>query len=198
MKSLAEIIAYNDAHADEALKFGQTQLLASQATDLEDPAQHAAYVAARDGGRASARAAIDDALAANGLDALLTPSGELTGLGARAGYPQVVVSAGYAPNNRRPVGIAFNGTAYSEATLLAFAYAYEQATKLRRTPSEINPAVWRCYSGAPRSCPPGKEVATGVRLSFPIETATVAELQAKLTAGTLNAVTLTRAYMQRD
>ena len=26
MKSLADIIAYNAAHADEALKFGQTQL----------------------------------------------------------------------------------------------------------------------------------------------------------------------------
>ena len=38
MKSLADIIAYNTAHADEALKFGQTQLTASQATDLDDPA----------------------------------------------------------------------------------------------------------------------------------------------------------------
>ena len=72
-----------------------------------------------------------------------------------------------------PVGIAFNGTAYSEAKLLAFAYAYEQATKLRKTPSEINPAAWRCYSGAPRACAPGREVATGVTLDFPLETATV-------------------------
>ena len=127
----------------------------------------------------------------------MTPSGTLTGLGARAGYPQIVVPAGYGVNDRRPVGIAFNGTAYSEEKLLAFAYAYEQATKLRRTPSEINPAAWRCYAGAPRSCPPGKELATGVRLDFPLETATVQELQAKLTAGTLNAVTLTKAYMQR-
>ena len=70
----------------------------------------------------------------------MTPSGTLTGLGARAGYPQIVVPAGYGANDRRPVGIAFNGTAYSEEKLLAFAYAYEQATKLRRTPSEINPA----------------------------------------------------------
>ena len=78
-----------------------------------------------------------------------------------------------------PVGIAFNGAAFSEAKLLAFAYAYEQATKLRKTPSEINPAVWRCYAGNPRSCPPGREVATGVTLDFPLETATVADLQAQ-------------------
>src|SRR5690349_5470677 len=113
MKSLADIIAYNSAHEADALKYGQTQLLASQATDLTDPAQHAAYVTARDTGRANARAAIDNALTANNLEAILTPSGTLTGLGARAGYPQIVVPAGYS-GTRDPVGIAFNGTAFSE------------------------------------------------------------------------------------
>ena len=97
----------------------------------------------------------------------MTPSGTLTGTGARAGYPQIVVPAGYNAANRLPVGIAFNGTAYSEEKLLAFAYAYEQATKLRKPVSEINPAVWRCYAGNPRSCPPGKEVATGVDARLP-------------------------------
>ena len=37
MKSLADIIAYNTAHADEALKFGQTQLVASQAHEPRRP-----------------------------------------------------------------------------------------------------------------------------------------------------------------
>ncbi|HET6549865.1 MAG TPA: amidase family protein, partial [Solirubrobacter sp.] len=137
VKSLADIIAYNKAHADEALKFRQTQLTDSQDTDLTDPAQNAEYVAARDSQRAAARTAIDDALAANDLDAILTTSGAMTGIGARAGYPQIVVPAGYSESQRRPVGIAFNGTAFSEAALLAFAYAYEQATQLRKPPSEI-------------------------------------------------------------
>src|SRR6185295_13642355 len=97
----------------------------------------------------------------------------------------------------RPVGIAFNGTAYSEERLLAFAYAYEQATKLREPVSEINPAVWRCVSGNPRSCPPGKEVATGVTLDVALETAAVSDLQARMTAGTLTATRLTKAYLQR-
>ena len=146
--------------------------------DLNDPAQMAAYVADRDGGRNATRAAIDNALTTNNLEAIMTPSGTLTGTGARAGYPQIVVPAGYNATTRVPVGIAFNGAAYSEAKLLAFAYAYEQATKLRKTPSEINPAAWRCYSGAPRACAPGREVATGVTLNFPLETATVEDLQA--------------------
>jgi hypothetical protein len=35
------------------------------------------------------------------------------------------------------VGLSFIGTAYSEPTLIKYAYAYEQATKLRRPPTYI-------------------------------------------------------------
>src|SRR3954449_4022482 len=200
MKSLADIIAYNAAHPDEALKWGQGQLTASQATDLNDPAQNATYTTARDKQRADAQAAIDKVLADNNVEAIMTPSGTLTGIGARAGYPQIVVPAGYNASNRLPVGIAFNGTAYSEAKLLAFSYAYEQATHLRQTVSEINPATWRCFPGSAvpaHACGPGKEIATGVTLGFPLETATVSDLQSRLSAGTLSSVQLVKAYMQR-
>ena len=54
MKTLADVIAYNDAHPDDALKYGQVTALQSQATDLTDPAQYAAYVETRDTGRARA------------------------------------------------------------------------------------------------------------------------------------------------
>jgi amidase len=84
---------------------------------------------------------------ADDVETIMTPSGTLTGIGARAGYPQLVVPAGYAAGSRDPVGIAFNGTAYSEAKQLAFGYAYEQATNLRKPPSETNPSLWRCVPG---------------------------------------------------
>ena len=38
-----------------------------------------------------------------------------------------------------PVGLTFFGLAYSEPTLLGFAYAYEQATQFRRSPSSTPP-----------------------------------------------------------
>jgi hypothetical protein len=167
MDTLADIIAYNEAHPEEALKFGQTQAIASQAVDLSDPAQRAEYETNRDGGRAATRAAIDDALSRGTADpgddlvAIMTPSGTLTGTGARAGYPQLTVPAGYDAGNRNPVNISFNGTAYSEPVLLGLGYAYEQATALRQPPSEINPSLWRCAETSPRSrfdrfssCPP--------------------------------------------
>ena len=204
MKSLADIIAYDSAHADEALKFGQGQLTLSQATDLTDPAQQAQYQSDRAASINPARAAIDTALTANTLDAIMTPSGTLTGIGARAGYPQLVVPAGYNAANRLPVGIAFNGTAYSEAKLLAFGYAYEQATKLRQPVSFVNPAVWRCIPGSafgPRSCGPDKSLlntlGTVPDLGFSLETATVADLQSRMRAGTLTAVDLVKNYEKR-
>ena len=177
MKTLADIIAYNTANAGDATKFGQTQLLDSQDTDLTDPAENAAYVAARDTQRRNAQLAIDNALTrgtadpADDVEAILTPSGTLTGLGARAGYPQLVVPAGYS-GSRDPVGIAFNGTAYSEAKLLAFGHAYEQATKLRKPPSETNPSLWRCVPGnayvvTTRACAPNTPANADV-ISTPV------------------------------
>lgn len=111
-------------------------------------------------GKAANRAAIDDALAANDLDAIMTPAQTLIVIGARAGYPQLTVPAGYdldATKTFNPVNVSFTGTAYSDADLLAFGYAYEQATNLRLPPSFTNPSLWRCVPGsavAPHSCAP--------------------------------------------
>jgi amidase len=36
-----------------------------------------------------------------------------------------------------PLGLTFTGRAWSEATLLRFAYAFEQATRARRPPPDL-------------------------------------------------------------
>lgn len=157
------MIAFDTAHPDEAIRLGTNTLEASQAIDVDDPVAYQTYVTNRDNGQAATRGAIDAALTrgtpetADDLAAIMTPAGTPTGTGARAGYPQLTVPPGY-DAARNPVNISFNGTAYSEATLLALGYAYEQATRARRAPSETNPASWRCVPGSalpPRSCPPG-------------------------------------------
>ena len=51
---------------------------------------------------------------------------------AVAGYPHITVPAGFVQG--LPIGVSFIGTAWSEPTLIRFAYSYEQATKLRRRP----------------------------------------------------------------
>ena len=51
---------------------------------------------------------------------------------AVAGYPNITVPIGFA--KELPIGISIFGRAWSEATLIKFAYAFEQATKARRAP----------------------------------------------------------------
>ncbi|NOT58843.1 MAG: hypothetical protein HOP19_01325 [Acidobacteria bacterium] len=83
------------------------------------------------------------------LDALIAPTGgpawttdhangdHFTGgfssAPAVAGYPHVTVPAGFVFG--LPVGISFAGRAWSEATLIKLAYAYEQATKHCKAPT---------------------------------------------------------------
>ena len=98
--------------------------------------------------RMSRKEGIDLVMDKNRLDALIAPTGgppwptdwvngdHFTGgystASAVAGYPHVTVPAGYLFG--LPVGISFFGRAWSEPTLIKFAYAFEQATKARRAP----------------------------------------------------------------
>jgi len=157
MKSLADIIAYNNAHAQIALKFGQTQALASQAIDLSpDSADTAKYLADRAQDLADSRDRIDAVMQANNATALLFANAGSAGIGAKAGYPSITVPAGYQSTTRRPFNIAFLGTAWSEPTLVGYAFAYEQASNLHQPPSQINPTLFRCVDSPPAdsSCAP--------------------------------------------
>ena len=53
-------------------------------------------------------------------------------IAAVAGYPTVTVPVGYSFG--LPVGMSLVGKPWTEATLIKFAYAYEQAAKPRRAP----------------------------------------------------------------
>ncbi|HMF99352.1 MAG TPA: amidase family protein, partial [Vicinamibacterales bacterium] len=54
---------------------------------------------------------------------------------ALTGLPQVTVPGGFIGNGRYPFGISFLGRLWTDARLLALAYAYEQVTHHRRPPS---------------------------------------------------------------
>jgi amidase len=126
--------------------FAQELLLRAQKKGpLTDQAYRAALAKNR---RLSQKEGIDEVMDALHLDALVAPTGSpawttdlVNGdhfLGASstpaavAGYPSITVPAGSAFG--LPVGISFIGRAWSEAQLLKYAYAYEQATKHRRAP----------------------------------------------------------------
>jgi len=143
VKTLADIIAYNSAHASAALKFGQVLALASQAKDLSaGSADTAKYLADRAQDLADSKGRIDALMSQDNLTALLFANSGSAGIGARAGYPSITIPAGYQASNRRPFNLAFLGQAWSEPTLITYAYTYEQATLLRQPPSLLNPALF--------------------------------------------------------
>ncbi len=94
MRSLADIIAFNAAHADRALRFGQDIFLAAAATrgDLSEPE----YLSARQMDlRASRTLGLDAYMDRHRLDAVLFPGAAGASIAAKAGYPSVQVPAGF-------------------------------------------------------------------------------------------------------
>jgi amidase len=150
VKTLAEIIAFNEQHKDTSMPwFGQEIMIQAQA---KGPLTEKKYLAALAKDLKMSRAdGIDATMNKYKLDAIVAPTGSpawVTDLvngdhfsgasstpAAVAGYPNINVPAGF--SHGLPIGISFFGRAYSEPTLIKIAYAYEQATKHRRPPTFI-------------------------------------------------------------
>ena len=147
VRSLKEVIEFNERNAAREMPyFGQDLFIKAEA---KGPLTSREYVAALAKNRRLSRAqGIDATMTKHKLDAMVAPTGgppwptdllngdHFTGgyssPSAVAGYPHVTVPAGYVRG--LPVGVSFFGRAYSEPTLIKLAYAYEQATRLRRPP----------------------------------------------------------------
>ncbi len=153
--SLADIIRFNQEHAERALRFGQDLFLAAEATrgDLSEPE----YISARQMDlRASRTQGLDAYMDEHKLDAILFPGVSGAAIAAKAGYPSVEVPAGIISvttgQRERPVlaypfGATFTGRAWSEPVLLRLAYAFEQASKARRPPPDMPPLQAGCAPG---------------------------------------------------
>jgi amidase len=153
IKSLAELIAYNEAHAETELRFfGQETLIRAEA---KGPLSEKAYQDAKEKCRRLSRdEGMDEVLREHKLDALVAPSGGpahrtdlvygdrdtggSSSFAAIAGYPSITVPAGYV--HGLPLGISFFGAAWSEPTLLKLAFSFEQRTGVRRAPG-FSPSV---------------------------------------------------------
>ncbi|MFL6188573.1 MAG: amidase [Actinomycetes bacterium] len=147
MRTLADLIAFNEANPDPELRwFGQELFLQAEATGtLTDPA----YLEALATSKRLATQGIDQTLAKFDLDAIVSLTNSppwttdlvngdhfLTASStpsAIAGYPNITVPAGYS-FGELPVGINLIGTRWSEPTLIKLAHGFEQGTKVRHAP----------------------------------------------------------------
>ena len=145
--SLKELIAWNEQNrALEMPYFAQELFIRAEAKGTPtDTSYTKALATCREIAREKG---IDAIMEKNKLDALFAPtdspawpidpvdgdhfSGGSSTLPAVAGYPHITVPGGYSFG--LPVGVSFFGRAWSEGTLIRVAYAFEQATKHRRSP----------------------------------------------------------------
>jgi amidase len=150
MKTLKDLIRFNEENKGRVMPwYGQEDFLKSEECG---PLTDKKYLEARERCvRLSRREGMDAVIAKHRLDVLVAPTGGpawptdlLTGdhFGgsssspcAVAGYPHVTVPMGWMSD--LPVGLSFMGLAWTEAKLLGYAFAYEQASKFRRAPKFI-------------------------------------------------------------
>ncbi|XWS40160.1 hypothetical protein CRYUN_Cryun18bG0116400 [Craigia yunnanensis] len=132
VRSLADIIDFNqnNPELEQLEEYGQKTFIESEKTsgigEKERKAVEYLERLSRDGFE---KLMIDyklDALAAPGISLAMTVL-------AIGGYPGITVPAGY-QSNGMPFGICFGGLKGTEPKLIEIAYAFEQATRLRKPP----------------------------------------------------------------
>ncbi|MEQ8205736.1 MAG: amidase [Woeseia sp.] len=150
LRSLAEVIAFNEANRELAMPlFGQERMLEAETKGpLTDPE----YLQALADSKRISQDAINGALETHKLDALIAPTRSpawmtdhvngdqssgvsSSSLAAISGYASVTLPAGDIFG--MPVGVSFIGGEFSDAELIRYAYALEQAG-YQRQPPEIS------------------------------------------------------------
>ncbi|KAH6788011.1 Amidase family protein [Perilla frutescens var. hirtella] len=132
VKSLSDIIIFNQNNPDleRTNEFGQEILIAADATngigEGESQAIEMMEKLSRDG--------FEKLMLENELDAMITLGSDASPVLAIGGFPAITVPAGY-DSGGMPFGIFFGGLKGTEPTLIEIAFAFEQATLVRKPPS---------------------------------------------------------------
>jgi amidase len=147
VKSLAEVIKFNNENESKAMPFFKQEILTG--SDEKGSLDSKEYTDAVTRMQEAARKGIDDMLKEFKLDTIIGPTNgpswctdlvngdSFTGYGmystaAVAGYPHISVPMGLVQG--LPVGLTFIASEYEEGKLLTIGYAYEQASKKRKAP----------------------------------------------------------------
>ncbi|KAL3621358.1 hypothetical protein CASFOL_036270 [Castilleja foliolosa] len=132
VRSLSDIIAFNQNNPtlERSQELGQDILIAANSTngigEQERWALETMEKLSRNG--------FEKLMLEHELDAMVTLGSDASTVMAIRGFPAITVPAGYGSDGM-PFGICFGGLRGSETKLIEIAYAYEQATMIRKPPS---------------------------------------------------------------
>jgi len=146
-RTLADIIEFNSANAEDVMPFFQQEIML--AAEEKGPLTETEYLEALAKSKGISQHGIDSLMVAHNLDALIAPTegpawmtdhingDQFPGISsssyaAISGYASVTIPAGYVSG--LPIGISFIGDAQSDARLIRYAFAFEQASKVRQPP----------------------------------------------------------------
>jgi amidase len=202
-QTLAELIAFNEAHPDLEGPWNNVIFELADATNGRD----AECAEIRAGVTPPVQDAIDELMAENDLDAIIALTngpawptndnpneGDLDGhfeyfvsssaAAAVSGYADITVPAGYIPERiggrfgavpGLPIGVTFIGGRWSEQELIGLAYDYEQATQIRLPPTFVRSIGDDLFPGAPN--PPAALVQAQGQQATAIQRDFVAQLR---------------------
>jgi amidase len=145
--SLKDVIEFNEREMERVMPFfGQERMTAAEDKGTLD--DHGYQEARKLSRLLAGREGIDAVIAEHKLDVIVAPSGgpawttdlvngdHHSGSSSRpaaaAGYPNITVPAGFI--HGLPVGISFFAGAFQEPVLIKVAYAFEQVSRVRRSP----------------------------------------------------------------
>ena len=151
-RSLADVIAFNEANAEIELALFDQDLL--EASDAMGPLTEEGYTNALTAVQSASREkGIDKLLSEHNVDMLVSPSGPVSPridpvngdnwpawagagyLAAIAGYPHITVPMGEV--HGVPIGFSIMGAKDADADILSWGYAYEQASQMRVEPQYL-------------------------------------------------------------
>jgi len=139
MRTLADLIAFNIAHCRQELVYYGQDIFESSEQTMGYP-HNPIYVAARTHATDTARAGIDNAIAADNLDAIVAPHLTNSTGPAVAGYPNLSLPVGIRDSGR-PAGMLIYSTFLREPQLIGFGYDLEQELNVRRQPQFLRSVI---------------------------------------------------------
>ncbi|MEO0332619.1 MAG: amidase family protein, partial [Bacteroidota bacterium] len=131
VRSVAEIVKYNEVDSLEKIPYGQGRFAGILNTDLSEEGLVQLRAELRERGAGFFKEVMDE----YELDFILSVNNWNAGLAAMANYPCLTVPMGYRAEGQ-PVGVTLISRPFEEDRLLKVGYAFEQATKVRKMPND--------------------------------------------------------------